>query len=439
MRNASNNLLAGAFVIVGVVGFVLIVMTLSGISAWISSRTPYTVRFTLRDGATGLKQGSLVRVGGQQAGTVKSVAFVIDPVSGAPQFIDVIVGVDASIKLFSDAVVQLELPLLGSVSWINIPAVGTPERGVLAPGATVPGQLAPPAFLTQAGYGDAQRSQVQQMISGGAKLVDDGQKLVADLQREAGPLIKQAGDVASEVRQVSGDVRQKITDWTPRIDRTLESVERFTADINTSRAQLDDGLKVARDLVQDVRSIVGDNRPRVESILKNADELVTRASTELYAQVQGVLEDGRTGLRAFADTGQRANALLAEAGPELRLTFANARLSSDQLKLLMAEVRRNPWRLLYQPGKKELEQELLYESTRSYAEAVSQLRGVSSSLEAASAAAAQGGQTDPAAAGRISALRDELQRSFERYREAEQALYARLLGTGAMPPPPQQR
>lgn len=444
MRNASNNLLAGVFVLVGVVGFVLIVLTLSGVSAWASSRTPYTVRFTLRDGATGLKQGSLVRVGGQQVGTVKSVAFVNNPDSGAPQFVDVVVGVNASIKLFNDAVVQLELPLLGSVSTINIPAAGTPAAGVLAPGATINGQLAPPAFLAQAGYGNEQRTQVQQMLAGGARLVDDSQKLVADLQREAAPLLRQAAEVATDARQATSDLRARINDWSPRIDRTLANAEQFTADLRTSRAQLDEGITLARDFIQDLRSLVGDNRPRIDAILKNADELVNRANTQLYAQVQATLDDGRAGLKVFAEAGQRASSLIAEAAPELRLTFANARLSSDQLKLLMAEVRRNPWRLLYQPGRKELEQELLYEATRAYALAVSELRGVSAALEAASAASAQlgahsstqPGAIDPAGPERLAALRDELQRSFARYRQAEQALFDRLLGSGATPPPP---
>jgi ABC-type transporter Mla subunit MlaD len=214
-----------------------------------------------------------------------------------------------------------------------------------------------------------------------------------------------------------------VGDWSPKITSTLTNAEKISADIEGSRKLLDDGLSRARELIDTAQAVVRDNRPRIDSTIRSADELFAKANGELYAQVQGVLEDGRRGLREFAEAGQRANTLMAEAAPEVRLTVANASLASNQLKLLMAEVRRNPWRLLYQPGKKELEAELLYEASRNYAQAVGELRGVSASLDAVA-----GAGDDAQTRQRAIELREQLTGSYDRYKQAEDAFLKILLG-----------
>jgi hypothetical protein len=88
---------------------------------------------------------------------------------------------------------------------------------------------------------------------------------------------------------------------------------------------------------------------------------------------------------------------------------------SDQLKLTSIEVRSQPWRLLHQPTTKELSAQVLYDATRAFAEAASNLRAASESLQAAR----PGSDT--------AHLSDELRTAVERYRTAEQALLDKLI------------
>lgn len=423
MKNTSNNFVAGLFVIGGVTGFVLIVLLLSGVRLWGGSQVPYTVRFTLEQGASGLKPGSLVRVGGQRAGAVTSVQYMLDASTQSPMAVDVVVGLDASIVLFKDAMPQLELPLLGTVSTLNISFTGTPGAGRLERGGTLTGMIALPPFMSQAGFGNEQRAQVQQIIRGGAALISDGQRLFTRLNTESDPLLRDITESVANVKRITADIQARVGDWSPKITSTLTNAENISADIEGSRKLLDDGLSRARELIDTAQAVVRDNRPRIDSTIRSADELLSKANGELYNQVQGVLEDGRRGLREFAEAGQRANTLMAEAAPEVRLTVANASLASNQLKLLMAEVRRNPWRLLYQPGKKELEAELVYEASRNYAQAVGELRGVSASLDAVA-----GVGDDPQTRQRAIELREQLTGSYDRYKQAEDAFLKILLG-----------
>lgn len=419
MKSASNNFLAGLFTIAGIVGFVFIVLTLSGMSAFTTSRTRYVVRFTLTDGARGLKNGSDVSVGGQSVGQVKKVTFAVNEQTGAAEGVDVHIAVDSSIALFKDATVYQIKPLLGDVSVMDIPSVGTPAAGKMAAGELIKGQIAPPSFLTQAGYGDEQRNQLQQILSRGAEISTDIKKITGTVSTQIEPTMKTVTDTATDVRQVAADVKTRVNEWSPRIDTTLKNIEQFSADLSASRRLLDEGLEKAKVFISDIQSVVRDNRPRIDNTIKNVDELTTKANTELYQQVQVTLGDAQKGLKEFSQAGQRVNALMAEQTPEIRLSIANARLASDQLKLLMTEVRRNPWRLLYQPGKKELERELMYDAARSYAEAVSELRGASASLESITAAAEREGGGSGITREHLAEIQKTMQDSFAKYKQAE--------------------
>jgi hypothetical protein len=104
--------------------------------------------------------------------------------------------------------------------------------------------------------------------------------------------------------------------------------------------------------------------------------------------------------------------------------MANFRLASDQLKLTMMEVRRAPWRLLYRPDTKELQYELLYDSARAYATAVSDLRAATESLEAAQAA---GGARPATEGATIDELIDQVRRALDAYRLTEEKFVNLLL------------
>ena len=139
--------------------------------------------------------------------------------------------------------------------------------------------------------------------------------------------------------------------------------------------------------------------------------------------LNALLEDGRAGVADARGTLADVDSLFKEQTPEIRRTMANARLASDQLRLTLGEVRRSPWRLLYRPDQKELEFELLYDATRSYASAVSDLRAASESLQAVSTS----GRSETADGESIESLLTGMAEAFSKYETAEQR-FLQLLG-----------
>lgn len=424
MKNAHNNFIAGVFTLIGIAGFVFIILTLSGVSAFATRKNDYIVRFTLADGASGLKNGSAVRVGGQEAGKVKKVVY-FPAGSGAegnstpPQFVDVHVAIRRDITLYSDASVLLELPLLGNVSSINIPSVGNAAKGVLMEGATISGRIAPPAFLQQAGFGDEQRKALQDTLENARQVSNDLKEITGAVSGKAGTTMENINAAAADVREFAGIAKEKANEWSPRIDATLKNIENVSNKFEASRALIDVALEKARDFITSAQDALNANRARIDNTLKNVDELTAKANAELYDRVLATLEDAQRGVRSFSTVGEAAGNLIDELAPEVRLATANARLASDQLKLMMTEVRRNPWRLLYQPGAKELQRELVYDAARSYAQAVSDLRGVSASLESLTASMQASGPLTEADKARLAEVQKGVLDSFAKYKQAE--------------------
>ena len=90
----------------------------------------------------------------------------------------------------------------------------------------------------------------------------------------------------------------------------------------------------------------------------------------------------------------------------------------------MIEVRQAPWKILAAPtGRKELENEVLYDSVRAYATAVSDLRAAAASLDEMT----QDGTRALSDLDRqtIQELNKELGGAFERYEKAEREFLKR--------------
>ncbi|HRJ49422.1 MAG TPA: hypothetical protein PKU91_02745, partial [Phycisphaerales bacterium] len=133
-------------------------------------------------------------------------------------------------------------------------------------------------------------------------------------------------------------------------------------------------------------------------------------------------EQARRTMESFESLATRLDTIVATESSTVRRTMANARLASDQLKLAMMEIRAQPWRLLVQPDTKELQQQLLYDSARSYASALSDLRASATALETITASGVRPG-IDPAEVAR---LKRELDEALERYRVAESRLFEQI-------------
>lgn len=453
-RATRNNLLAGLFVVSSLALAVAMIVVFSDAAGRLfTARTTYVFRFNIEQGAAGLKKDSLIKVGGQEAGRVSAVSFrppagatdptgkmklpAADAASLAPTHVFVTAEIRSEIELYRGAMVYLELPLLGSVSQINIPDIGTapnpataqpweigpdgkPQR--LAANEIIDGSLAPPTFLAQAGYGPDQAEQLRKIFQRGTEIGDQVKSLVAQVQNDLPKAVSAAQDSLENVRAITGDVRKSMPGWSTLITQSLENTRNATGNA-------DELMVTARLLVQGVRETYDKNKGFIDAVFFNTAQLTDKINAELYNAVLDTMKNGRQAAGDLADTLARAKLLVAEEAPNIRRTMADARLAADQLKLAMVEIRRNPWRLLYQPTRKEIAEELTYDAARTYAAAVSDLRSASESLQSLLAAVGTG-TTPPGTITkeRLDQLNQEVNDAFARYRDAERALLDRLVG-----------
>lgn len=425
-RGGFNNILAGVFILLFLAGGVTVVLILAGFREGLASRHAYIVRFNLADGAEGLDVGSLVKVGGQKVGKVTNLQFYQRDGSDLYEAIDVTIAIDKGVRLYKNARVYLQLPLLGSQSQINIPFAGDPrllalkdgDTGVVEPGNLLDGKLAPPAFLSQAGYGEEQADQLRLMFKRGAEISDKLASIVRKTDNELDRAMPALSQSLVDIRAMIADFKAASTKWLPIVESSLNNIHDATGETAA-------GIKDFREIIQQFQVTVRSAMPKVESILHNIDELTGKANTQLYDKLAATVDSTRRAVDEFARIGVKTSGLIDELTPELRLTFGNLRLASDQMKLALTEIRRNPWKVLYQPTRKELSEELLMDSARTYASAVSNLQAASASLEQALAAArAQGQKVDPQI---LEAITARIKAADEEYRKAEKMFLDRFM------------
>ncbi|MCL4741543.1 MAG: MCE family protein [Phycisphaerales bacterium] len=414
--NPRNNLVAGLFLLGGVALAVFASFVLSDIS--IARTETYEVHFDIHEGATGLDPDAEVRLGGQPVGKVTSIDFDAD----AGYAVAVTVKIRKDIPLYADARVHLEVPLLGSASVINIVSLGTPQAGPAD--GPIDGRLAPPALLAQAGYGDEQRTQLQSIL----ERLDKGTEKMMKFVDDADPdLTRNVSDIVADVREVVRDARERWPEWSASITTTIERSNEFSAKLRDLADRSGSVLDKGEGLLDSARSAIDDNRPKIDRIVDNVESVTARVNDEWVPRGNHLLDRAAQGVERFVEIGDEAYTLVRANRPTIDGILADSRLAADQLKLATVEIRSQPWRLLHRPNTKELETQLLYDSARSYAAAVSDLRAASQALDSL-LASAQGRPTLSAAeAEQVAAWRDQLVRAFARYAEAEQRLLDQMM------------
>lgn len=444
-----NNVLAGSFVIVGVLLAVAISFILGDIAGKFGSKKSLMVRFPTTVGVMGLEAGSEVTFAGLSVGEVVSVSMYseVDEASGvrAPVAMDVLISVAADLVLFEDAVADLSPPILGGISRINIASAGTgsvaadethaawsPDAGgVLDENEMITGRFAP-SILTQMGLGAEEAQKIKEVISNFPQWSDtvtqtteNAKEVTASVRRmteELEPNFKEGvddGRTTMENIRVFTDRLTAEGGWGDKIDSTISSVDGVATKIEPA-------LEEARQTMASIKGTVDENRENVSQISTNIKDITDRVKNETIDKANTLLDDGALAVGSFNETLDEVQGIVVENRPRVSATMVNAQQLSLDAKVFVEELRWQPWRLMNKPSKSDLKKEPLYEATRMYARSVADLHSASQSLDTAVRLA--GGQgSDPKMAG--DELKIELQRlattvdaAYNRYEEAERGL-----------------
>lgn len=389
MASQRNAFKAGLFILLTVVLAIGIIVSIQGVGRLTEKRQTRAVAFKVTDDIGGLRVGDEVRVGGYKVGAVTR----IEPAAldtADPRLL-VTIAIPQRYALRHGARVGVQVTLTGSPS-INIESLGAGDP--LPEDETLTGRPDPKsalfASLSEAG-GDF------------AGLVKDVRTTTVPKVNAAVDSIRQTGDSATVLaKNVQGKVDPMVGRYNVVADKTgamMDTVRDFIGPTTTDFKGTMANLNVA----------TGTLRENLPGLL-----------TKLGATVDGAskaIADAQATLANTKDATGTLKSVLGRNEGKLDGAIASLKTTSDNLKGASAEIRRSPWRLLYTPGKGEMNNLNLYDSTRQFAEGANDLNDAAAALRDA---IKTGGHTPE----ELQKLVNKLDATFANFRQVEDKLWA---------------
>jgi len=459
MARDRTNLRAGLFVIVGVTLAFLVIILLSDFSAWFASRKKIEVRFALGDGVAGLKPGAVVSIGDHKIGNVAA----IEPdrnKQGRVTRLLVTAEIPDDYTLYENARVELVVPPLGAGSRLDIVSVGRPPGSAgdepAAGSGVYDAQTDPPLeggvspsqfasdFAEEAGIGARQRRQVQQIISNVEHITAalGGDAVDGELAPRARRLDQTLQDVRGAAARlnalseaIAGDrPPDQLPDRARQIARLVgelnDTVDQARAALDHARRLLVENRPAVKATIDRVAKLIERNEPAIDEAIEagrqtlaHTEKITAEVRHEMLADLRRLLGKADEAMTDVKSSMDELEHMTTTQRPVIEKMIANLRLASDQFKLAAIEVRRAPWRLLYEPKEKELETENLYDSARSFALAASNLEATASSMKAM---LDKYGETIDPDDARLQLMLENMQRTFEKFSEVQDKFWQAL-------------
>jgi ABC-type transporter Mla subunit MlaD len=377
MTNERNAFKAGLFIIVSIALIFFVTVMIKGVNRFTNASVERAVRFTLTDNIGGLRIGDDVREGGMRVGVVKAVNLV--PESDGTQKIVVWFTIPQSVPLHKNARIVIESTITGTAN-LNIDNIG--DGAILAANDELVGS--PGAFAT---------------------------------------LMANAGDLMPMVKGTLNDVR---TQTVPRLNSTLDSgkatLEKFGGTADTGKEALAHIRDIFGDTKTDIRqtmknlnSATGTIDKKLPGVMDNLNIVLDKAKGTVDG-VNVALEDVKKTVANTRDISASARSVVSGNKSKLDGMIASLKTASDNLKNATAELRHNPWRLLYKPTPGEVSNLSLYDSARQFAEGANSLNDAASALRDAV-------KNPNADQKQVQTLLDQLDKKFNNFTQVEAELW----------------
>jgi ABC-type transporter Mla subunit MlaD len=407
-----NAVIAGAFILVAIGLIVAVIVAVNGLATFTQNFRTYDVSFDVGDDIGGLIGGSEVRVGGLKMGNVDNVIFVEDgPLAGriAARF-----ELPERIVLGEGAVVAVQSTITGS-SWLNVSDLGDisqplPDNAVIVgrPNTLTQlinsiNQMAPEVTGTIRDVRETTLPRVNQVADNFANLA---KRVEGEVEATALPIRTAADDVSV----LTGNLREKLPPIIDDAGRLTAAGADVATDLQTALGSDDGEGEGAPNLAATLANIKASS-DRLPALFDQLDQAMT--------SVNGRLDQAKSALQNVEQAAERADGLLADNRPRISRIITNVREASETFKLATNEIRRSPWRLLYQPDKSQSEQLDLYDTARRFAEGAQELSAAADALRAAA-------DDETVRPERVEELLRLVEARFTEFSEAEQNLYDKL-------------
>jgi ABC-type transporter Mla subunit MlaD len=373
-----SELRAGIFIVISVALVVAAVVAIRGVKTVFAHETARRARFELSDDLGGLRVGDDVRVGGFKVGIVRSID-ILGLDKGEQPYIAVRFTMPENYPLTDAAHLSVQSSITGTTV-LNFDSLGA--GNVLAPDQELTGH--PSNFSA---------------------------------------LFAQIGEAAPGIRQIIETIRTTtlphINDATAKLPETLASFHQ-TADHATAA-------------VDQVGSVFGDTKSDIRGTMANVHQITDTARTELPGLLGRMnklidnatvtIDDAHAAMADIRATAANAKQLTAGARDviidnkaKLDGAIAGLKTTGDNLKEATAEIRRNPWRLLYKPGPGEMDNLALYDAARQFSDGANHVDDAVLALRDA----LNNPSVDKA---QVKALVDRLSDAYDHFNGVEQKLW----------------
>lgn len=459
MARDRSNLRAGLFVIAGITLAFIVIVMLADFGSWFVPMKKVEVRFALGDGVAGLKPGAVVSIGDHTIGNVTAIEPSRND-EGRVTHLLVTARIPADYELYENARIQLVVPPLGAGSRLDIISVGRPmdgspdgagaeawtydaEEDPPLEGGTSPSQFASD-FAEEAGIGARQRLQVQAIIRNVQHLTE---AVAGDMpDDELTPRARRLNETLDSFRSASArvdaltealagdtpidqlperaaEVARAVQELRPMLQQAQGALDQAEQLLAENRENIRKTIAMVTDLVERNDPVISEALAAGRETFLNAQQISESLRKETLAQVRSVLTKADDAMGSVKTAVAEIEQVIVTQRPVTEKMIANLRLASDQFKLAAIEIRRAPWRLLYEPKEKELETENLYDAARSFAVAASNLEATSASMEAM---LNKYGQTIDPDDARLQLMLENMQRSFEKFSDVQDKFWQAL-------------
>ncbi|NLX14061.1 MAG: hypothetical protein GXY44_10465 [Phycisphaerales bacterium] len=426
--------------------FVLFIVVLVYLAPAGGGNLTLYVRFPHTQFTTKLQPGAQVTCGGQPAGSIEKIELRVetDENSGYEELFAIVTcRVRSSLGLRKDCVIRPVEALLGGMGELVIKdrGLGDPVQahdiidGAPTPGIddlkdSLAGQLDPNdpssllALLQAQLKGEDPRSTIGRVLA----ILDDLQAVSRNLRNEFDPGEQQA--LLAKLHSILGGINDLTHSLRTEMDRSAD--QAAIVKIHDIIDSLSRALRTTTDMLEDNRTPIHETIKHVRSTAEMLDtQIVARIASQLdpteaaglLAKVHVALDRLNGSLKDIGDISAAGREVVVLNTERLHQIIGNFKETSDHLKATSKELRRNPWRLLYQPTLVEAEQANLHDSATAFAEAATRLDDAIARLQALQQA---GGGTIPADDRQLAEIIEHLHNTFSRFHQVETALWQQL-------------
>ena len=237
-------------------------------------------------------------------------------------------------------------------------------------------------------------------------------------------IIKGLAVTAAWLKTIPEEYRTRVV---PTLQNLSTTTANFNQDYDAWRKPIGDTLLNAQSLTGNADQLLKDNKAKftqlmdsTTSTMADAKVIASEFRTKGLPALQKLLDQGAEAAGALSTSLDEIEQQLPQRLTDLRDFMLDAREIAGQLKLTSIEIRRSPWKLLYQPKPGEVAHENLYNATRAFALATADLKTASASLQAVLAQDANKFNSDENFRKEV---RQEVLDSLEKYDAAQRQLF----------------